>query len=67
MRQRLRNRYPSLPIVVGIWKAGDGEQAFQQLDLDNASFYASTLGEAVQAAHAALAQASPSAIEKAAV
>jgi predicted PurR-regulated permease PerM len=66
LRQRLRRRYPSLPIVVGIWKSGGGQVA-QHLDLDGRSYFASTLEEAIQAAKMAAAQAGPSRVYEPAV
>jgi predicted PurR-regulated permease PerM len=49
LRQRLRSRYPSLPIVVGVWKSGEAGKMFEQLDLDGGSHYANTLSEAIHA------------------
>jgi predicted PurR-regulated permease PerM len=49
LRQRLRSRYPSLPIVVGVWKSGEAGKMFEQLGLDSESHFASTLSEAMQA------------------
>jgi predicted PurR-regulated permease PerM len=54
LRQRLRNRYPSLPIVVGVWKSGgEAGKMYEQLGLDEGSRYANTLAEAIVAVKAA--------------
>ena len=47
LRQRLRSRYPSLPIVVGVWKSGEAGKLFEQLGLDNESHFASSLCEGI--------------------
>ena len=57
--KRLRQRYADLPIVIGLWDAGDGDDVPQRFVRDGATYVVGTLAEAVSRIRGLAAAAVP--------